>query len=86
MGVSVLRQRAPRASFRQRVADWRARNWRRALLAWSVLTLAIMAVAAEPTADFPVAQLSSVPAVWLMLRIAAVFIAAGVPVLLAALP
>jgi hypothetical protein len=86
MGVSVWRQRAPRASLRERVADWRARNWRRALLAWSVLTLAIMAVAAEPATDFPQAQLSSVPAVWLMLRIAAVFTAVGVPVLLAALP
>jgi hypothetical protein len=86
MGVSVWRQRAPRASFRERVAGWRARNWRRALLAWSVLTLVIMAVAGEPAADFPLAQLSAVPAVWLMLRIAAVFTAAGVPVLLAALP
>jgi len=86
MGVSVWRQRAPRASLRQRIADWRARNWRRALLAWLALTLAIMAVAAEPAADFPQAQLSSVAAVWLMLRIAAVFTVVGVPVLLAALP
>ena len=86
MGVSVWRQRAPRASLRQRIADWRARNWRRALLAWFALTVAIMAVAAEPATDFPQAQLSSVSAVWLMLRIVAVFTVAGVPVLLAALP
>ena len=36
--------------------------WRRALFAWVVLTLVIMAVAAEPAADFPKAQLGSVPA------------------------
>jgi hypothetical protein len=86
MGVSVWRQRAPQAPLRQRVAGWRARNWHRAVLAWFVLTLAIMAVAAEPAADFPRAQLSSVPAVWLALRVGAVLTAAGVPVLLAALP
>lgn len=86
MGVSVWRQRAPQAPLRQRIADWRARNWQRALLAWFVLSLVIMAVAAEPATDFPRAQLSSVAAVWLVLRIAAVFVAAGVPVVLAALP
>jgi hypothetical protein len=86
MGVSVWGQRAPQAPLRQRVASWRARNWRRAVLTWFVLTLAIMAAAAEPAADFPRAQLSSVPAVWLALRAGAVLIAAGVPVLLAALP
>jgi len=86
MGVLVWRQRAPRASFRQRVAGWRARNWRRAVLAWFVLTLAIMAVAAEPAADFPKAQLSSVPAVRVVLRTAAVLTVGGVPVVLAALP
>ena len=86
MGVSVWRQRGSYGSLRQRVADWRVRNWRRALLAWFALTVAIMAVAAEPATDFPQAQLSSVSAVWLMLRIVAVFTVAGVPVLLAALP
>ena len=53
MGVTVWRQRAPRASFRERIAGfqermadfreriagWRARNWRRAVLTWSVLCL-----------------------------------------------
>jgi putative drug exporter of the RND superfamily len=79
MGVSVWRQHPPRAPFRGRVASWRARNWRRAILAWFVLTLAIMAVAAEPAADFPKAQLSSVPAARVVLRTGAVITAAGVP-------
>jgi hypothetical protein len=52
------------------VASWRARNWHRAILAWFVLTLAIMAVPAEPA----------------MLRTGAAITAACVPVLLAALP
>lgn len=86
MGVSVWPQRPPQAPLRQRVAGWRARNWRRALLVWFVLTMAIMAVAAEPATDFPRAQLASVPAGWLVLRVVAVFAAAGVPVVLAALP
>jgi hypothetical protein len=86
MGVSVWRQRAPQAPLRRRVAAWRARNWRRALLAWFVLTLAIMAVAAEPAADFPKAQLGSVPAVRMVLRTGAILAASGVPVILAALP
>jgi hypothetical protein len=86
MGVSVWRARAPQAPLRQRVAAWRARNWGRALLAWFVLTLAIMAVAAEPAADFPRAQLSSVPAVRVVLRTAAILTVGGVPVLLAVLP
>jgi hypothetical protein len=86
MGVSVWRQHPPQAPLRERVASWRARNWRRAILAWFVLTLAIMAVAAEPAADFPKAQLNSVPAVRVVLRTGAVITAAGVPVLLAALP
>jgi hypothetical protein len=83
--VSV-RQHAPRASIRQRVAGWRARNWRRAILAWFVLSLAIMAVAAEPKTDFPKAQVSSVPAARVALRVAGVLTTAGVPVLLIALP
>jgi hypothetical protein len=80
------RQRAPRASFRQRVAVWRARNWRRAVLAWFVLSLIIVAIAAEPRADFPRAQASSVPAVRMALRVAGGLTVAGVPVLLVALP
>ena len=48
MGVSVWRQRPPQAPFRERVARWRARNWRRAILAWFVLTLVIMAVRIVP--------------------------------------
>jgi hypothetical protein len=86
MGVVVWRQRAPRVSFRQRVAGWRARNWRRAVLAWFVLSLIIMAVAAEPKADFPKAQARSVPAVRMVLRVAGGLTLAGVPVLLVALP
>jgi hypothetical protein len=49
-------------------------------------TLAIMAVAAEPATEFPKAQFGSVPAVRVLLRAGAVLTAAGVPVLLAALP
>jgi len=82
----IWRQQAPRATFRQRVAGWRARNWRRAVLAWFVLSLIIMAVAAEPRTDFPKAQASSVPAVRMFLRVAGGLTAAGVPVLLIALP
>jgi amino acid permease len=67
MGISVWRQPPPQASLRERVAGWRARNWRRAILAWFVLTLAIMAVPVVPP------------------TVAAV-IAAGIPVLLVALP
>ena len=85
-GVVVWRQRAPRAPFRLRVAGWRARNWRRAVLAWFVLSLIIMAVAAEPKTDFPKAQARSVPAVRMFLRVAGGLTVAGVPVLLIALP
>jgi hypothetical protein len=86
MGVSVWRHRQPRAPLRERVAGWRARNWRRAILAWFVLTLAIMAVAAEPATAFPKVQLNSMPAARVVLRTGAVFVAGGVPVVLAALP
>ena len=48
MGVSVRRQRPPQAPLRERVASWRARNWQRAILAWFVLTLALMAVPVVP--------------------------------------
>jgi hypothetical protein len=86
MGVVVWRQRAPRALLRQRVADWRARNWRRAVLSWFVLSLIILAVAAEPKTDFPKAQARSAPAVRMVLRVAGGLTAAGVPILLIALP
>ncbi len=79
-------QVAPRVSVRERLVGWRVRNWRRAVLAWFVLALAIMAVAAEPAADFPRAQASSVPAVGIMLHVAAVLTLAAVPVLLITLP
>ena len=82
----VWRQRAPRASFRQRLAGWRARNWRRVVLAWFVLSLAILAVAAEPATDFPKAQAGSVPVVRTVLRVAGGLTMAGVPLLLVALP
>ena len=85
-GVVVWRRRVPQVPFRQRVADWRARNWRRAVLAWFVLSLIIMAVAAEPKTDFPKAQASSVPAVAMILRVTGGLTAAGVPLLLVALP
>ena len=86
MGAIIWRQRAPRDTFRQRVAGWRARNWRRAVLAWFVLSLIIMAVSAEPATDFPKAQARSVPAVRMILRVAGGLTVAGVPVLLIALP
>lgn len=86
MVVSVWRQRQPQAPLRERVAGWRARNWQRAILTWFVLTLAIMAVAAEPAAAFPKAQLNSVPAVRVVLRTGAAVIAGVGPVVLVALP
>ena len=86
MRVTSWRQRAPRATFRQRVVGWRARNWRRAVLSWFVLSLIIMAVAAEPRTDFPKAQARSVPAARMVLRVAGGLTAAGVPILLIALP
>ena len=86
MVVSAWRQGAPRVSFRQRVASWRARNWRRVVLAWFVVTLAIMAMAAEPSTDFPRAQANSVPAVRVTLQAVEMLTVAGVPLLLIALP
>ncbi len=86
MVVSAWRPGAPRASFRQRVASWRARNWRRAVLAWFVVTLAIMAMSAEPSTDFPRAQANSVPAVRVALQAVEMLTVAGVPLLLIALP
>jgi hypothetical protein len=80
------RRRAPRAPFRQRLARWRARHWRHAVLAWFVLSLIIVGVAAEPAAAFPKAQLRSVPAARTFLRVAGALTVAGVPVLLVALP
>ena len=85
-GAIAWRRRAPRAPFRQRLAQWRARNWRRAVLAWFVLSLIIVVVAGEPSTDFPKAQLRSVPAARMFLRVAGELTAAGVPVLLVALP
>ena len=86
MGAVIWRQRAPRIAFRQRLAAWRARKWRRAVLAWFVLSLIIVAVSAEPATDFPKAQARSVPAVRMVLRVAGGLTVAGVPVLLIALP
>jgi len=70
----------------QRLAGWRARNWRRVVLAWFALSVIIMLMSAEPTADFPKAQVRSVPAVQMFLRVAGGLTVAGVPVLLIALP
>lgn len=86
MEIVVWRQRAPRVPLRQRVAGWRARNWRRAVLAWFVLSLIIMAASAEPASYFPKAQARSVPAVRTVLHVAGGLTVAGVPVLLIALP
>jgi len=85
-GTIAWRLRAPRAPFRQRLAQWRARHWRRAVLAWFVLSLIIVGVAAEPATAFPKAQLRSVPAARPFLRVAGALTVAGVPVLLVALP
>ena len=85
-GAIAWRRRAPRAPFRQRLAQWRARHWRRVVLAWFVLSLITVVVAAEPSTDFPKAQLRSVPAARTFLRVAGELTAAGVPVLLIALP
>jgi hypothetical protein len=72
MGISVWpAQHAPRAPFRLRVSSWRARNWRRALLTWFVVSLALMAMAAH----FPGS-----------LREATGVVIAAVPVLFATLP
>ena len=84
--VVAWRQLAPRPPFRQRVVAWRARNWRRVVLAWFVLSMIIVMVAAEPKTDFPKAQVRSVPAVQTFLRVAGGLTVAGVPVLLIALP
>ena len=84
--ITVWRQGTLRAPFRQRVANWRARHWRRAVLAWSVVMLALMATAAEPSTDFPKAQAASVPAVRVVLRVTEVLTLTGVPALLIALP
>jgi hypothetical protein len=84
-GTIAWRRRAPRAPFRQRLAQWRARHWRRAVLAWFVLSLIIVGVAAEPATAFPRAQLRSVPAAREFLRVAGALTVAGVPVLLVAL-
>jgi len=56
------------------------------VLVWFVLSMIIMAVAAEPRTDFPKAQVRSVPAVGMVLRVAGGLTVAGVPVLLIALP
>jgi hypothetical protein len=56
------------------------------VLAWFVLSLIIVGVAAEPAAAFPKAQLRSVPAARTFLRVAGALTVAGVPVLLVALP
>ena len=85
-GGMAWRRRPPRTPFRQRLAAWRARNWRRVILAWFVLSMIIMVVAAEPKTDFPRAQVSSVPAVQTFLRVAGGLTVAGVPVLLITLP
>ena len=80
------RPRAQQAPLRQRLVAWRARYWRRVVLAWFALSMIIMMVAAEPNTYFPKAQTRSVPAVQTFLRVAGGLTVAGVPVLLIALP
>ena len=79
--VVVPFPQAPRASFRQRVAGWRARNWRRAVLAWFVVSLLAVVAAAEPATAFPMAQVGSVA-----LRVVGALTVAGIPIVLIALP
>jgi hypothetical protein len=100
MGVIDWRQQAPRASFRDHIADfqermadfreriagWRARNWRRAVLTWSVLCLICVAISAEPGTAFPLAQAHSVAALGIVMKIAGGLTVAGVPALLIVLP
>jgi hypothetical protein len=85
-GVIAWPQRAPRTPFRQRLVAWRARNWRRVVLAWFMFSMVIVMMAAEPKTDFPKAQARSVPAVQTFLRVAGGLTVVGVPVLLIALP
>jgi len=77
---------APRAPALARLASWRARHWRQAVLTWFAAAIAVMAIAAEPAADFPRAQAHSVPAARVVLRTASILTAAGVPLLLIVLP
>ena len=86
MEVTVWRQRAPRATIRERAAEWRARQWRRAVLAWSVMCLICVAISAEPATAFPKAQARSVPAVGVIMKVTGGLTVVGVPVVLIALP
>jgi hypothetical protein len=74
------------ADFRERIAGWRARNWRRAVLTWSVLCLICVAISAEPGTAFPKAQARSVPGVGTIMEVAGGLTVAGVPVFLIVLP
>ncbi len=84
--VVAWQRPAPRIPLRQRIAGWRARHWRRLVLGWFVLSLVVVAVAAEPQTDFPKAQAGTVPAVRTVLRVAGGVTAAGVPLVLIVLP
>jgi hypothetical protein len=84
--VVAWRRPAPPIPLRQRIAGWRARHWRRLVLGWFVLSLAIVAVAAEPRTDFPKAQAGTVPAVRTVLQVAGGLTVAGVPFVLIVLP
>jgi hypothetical protein len=75
-----------RVDFRERIAGWRARNWRRAVLTWSVLCLICVAISAEPGTAFPLAQAHSVAALGIVMRIAGGLTVAGIPALLIVLP
>ena len=84
--VIAWHPRAQPTPLRQRLVAWRARYWRRIVLAWFALSMIILMVAAEPSTYFPKVQTRSVPAVQTFLRVAGGLTVAGVPVLLIALP
>ena len=84
--VITGRPRAQQTPFRPHLVAWRERYWRRVVLAWFVLSMIVVMVAAEPSAYFPKAQTRSVPAVQTFLRVAGGLTVAGVPVLLIGLP
>jgi hypothetical protein len=76
----------PGIPLRQRIAGWRARHWRRLVLGWFVLSLVIVAIAAEPRTSFPKAPMRTVPAVAAVLRVAGGITIAGIPLVLIVLP
>jgi hypothetical protein len=85
-GERIADYRERMAGYREPIAGWRARNWRRAVLTWSVLCLICVAISAEPGTAFPLAQAHAVPAVGMIMKVVGGLTVAGVPALLIALP